>query len=457
MYKRLYFIGIIAYVWMTVLSVVFYKERIIFIDTAYALFNIVKDNSFWIGIYRFGDVFSELLPLFARRIGLSLNAIVMSYSLGFALFYFSCYVICGSIFKQYSLALVILLVNILFVADTFYWVASQLPQGIAMYIVILAYISSRQPGPSRWLAWLMLILALITVAFYHPLLVFTMAYTALFFALQSSIFPDKRQLYAVAAIFFFAIFLKALLFRTPYERHSMSGLKNFVTLFPNYFTLYSDKQFVYNCFTKFYWIPILSIVIILVYGKRKEWKKLILFSAAIFGYLFLIIVSFPSTDTQPFYIENLYLPVSLFIALPFIFDVLPVLEKKQMASLVISLIIITCGVRLYTTSNRYTARLDFERRILGQYGDTKIVLDAGKVHAGILQMVWGTPFEFLLLSETELHKPASIIIDEHPEKLAGLTTLKDGLRVNWETYPYNSLPARYFKFTDTLSGYIINP
>lgn len=46
MYKRLYFIGIAVYTIMLLLSVLFYKERIILLDTSYLLFHIIKDNFF---------------------------------------------------------------------------------------------------------------------------------------------------------------------------------------------------------------------------------------------------------------------------------------------------------------------------------------------------------------------------------------------------------------------------
>ncbi len=46
MYKRLYIVGFPVYIVMFALSIVFYKERTIFVDAAFELFYIIKDAGF---------------------------------------------------------------------------------------------------------------------------------------------------------------------------------------------------------------------------------------------------------------------------------------------------------------------------------------------------------------------------------------------------------------------------
>lgn len=455
MYKKIYSVGIAVYVFMLFLSVFFYKERIILLDTAFTVFNILKDNSFSIQVYRFGDVFSQMLPVLTRRLQLSLNTIILSYSAGFTLYYFVCYLICGSFLKQYRFSLAILLLNILFVSDTFYWITSQLPQAIALFMVVLAFLSNKHLNSNNALMLLVLILGAITVAFFHPLVLFIVVYAILFFAERKEAFADKRILYGIALVYFFAVILKAVLFRTTYEQHSLSGLKNFITQFPDYFTLYANKRFLYNCVAKYYWIPTITSAIIIFYTRIKEWKKLGLFVAFLLGYLMLINISYPTNATPEFYIESLYLPLSIFLGLPFIFDLLPLLEKRKMALPVIVLILLSGCLRIYLTHSIYTARLGWERNFMAQYLDKKVIVSAEKADTTLLQMLWGTPYEFCLLSSLEQHKTASIIIDNNPKERewAGGTT--KSLVVNWNVIPYSQLSTRYFHFTDTTSGYQI--
>ncbi len=455
MYRRLYFTGIFAYVVMLVLSLLFYKERSILLDSSFDLFYLLKDGGFDINVVRFSGVLSKVAPVLAIRAGLPLNEVLLCYSFGYAAYYFLCYFICGTILKKYDFALVILLCNILFVAETFYYIPSELPQGIAFALVVFAFVGGRNINSA--LGWVALTVLCIVCAFFHPLLLFVIAYTFVFFLLQKDRYFDVKQLSAITILFFVFVALKTVFIKAPYEQHAMGGLKNFVTQFPNYFTLYSDKLFLYNCITKYYWIPIFAVTIITLYRTNREWRKLAFFVLSVAGYLFLVNVCYPTKATPTFYIENLYLPIGVFLALPLVFDVLPFLEKKRLAFPVFVLILLTGCVRLYATHSVFTERLNLERDVIAKYNNKKVVIGSENVDADLLQMLWGTPYEFLLLGESENNKAASIIIDDKPRLREPACYITNALVVNWNVFPYCDLPTKYFHFTDTTSGYVIVP
>ena len=455
MYKRLYLTGFAAYAVMLVLSVVFYKERIVLNDCAYNLFYIVKDRAFDIQHFRFGNVVNQVLPVLATKANLSLAIIMICYSLGFTLHYLICYLVCGSILKRYDFALLILLVNILFVSDTFYWIPSELPQGIAILMVLLAAISNRSAQAPKRSTYVLMAAVVFTLAFFHPLLVFPIGFVAGFFWLKNQVI-GKRYLYLLLGIYFGSVLLKGVVFRTKYEAHSMSGLKNFVTQFPDYFTLYSNQQFLLHCLTLFYWIPVFFVGIVVYYIKTNERKMLWFFLLSFFGYLGLVNISYPNPVTPPFYIENLYLPLALFLGIPVVFDILPVLDAKKLAIPLFSLVVLTGCVRFYTTHNTYTTRLNWERDFLDKNRDKKLITGTTKNHAEILLMPWGSPYEFWLLSTSERNRSASIIIDDKPETRDWASGINNKFIVNWNIYPYEDLKGQYFKFTDTVSGYIVD-
>lgn len=438
---------------MLVLAHVFYKERTVFLDMAYNLFYIIKDKTFCLQLYRFGDMISQLPPIAARNAGLPIGAIFRFYSDGFILFYFTAYIICGSVLKRYDFALVLLLLNMLFAADTFYWMVSQLPQAIALLIIVFALISGRTFGSISAARWAILLTLFVTVIFYHPLIVFVLGFSLVFFALGNNPIADRKMIYALAIIYVSVMLFKVLVFKTPYEAHSMSGMKNFITQFPDYFTLFSNRRFLANCLTKYYWIPVFFFGIVVFYAKTGDRRKLWFFVSAFLAYFFLVDITYPTAVTPEFYIENVYLPLAIFLALPFVFDLLPLLDQKKIAAPLIVLVIVTGCFRVYATHPLYTARLDHERRILDAYGDRKVLLQATQADADTLLMLWGTPFEFLLLSESERNKPASIIIDKDAKKLMWAHDLRNGLLVNWNVYLYKDMPAQYYQFTDTVSTY----
>ncbi len=456
MYKRLYIMGIGAYIFMFVLSVLFYKERIILLDTAFTLFHIVKDHSFCIQVYRFGDVCSQLFPVLAVKAGLPLDAVIRSYSVGFMAYYFLCYFICGSVLKQYDFALVVLLLNILFVTHTFYWITSQLPESLALLMVLLAFISRRK-NPLDPPGLLLLFAGFVTLAFFHPISAIVLVYCIIYFYGRGGAFASKRLIYTIAGIFIMAVAVKATFFHTPYERNSLSGMKNFITLFPDYFTLFSNKRLLVLCGSTYYWMPVLFLSVVLFYSRTRRWKELLIFLTFFLGYLLLVNVSYATAATPVFYIESMYLPLSVFLAVPFVFELLPMLELRKLAMPAMAIIMLTGCARIYTAHSTYVARHSIERRYLDKYADKKVIAKATAGEVDTLQMLWGTAYECLLLSSIERHKTASIIIDEDPARLPWPTDERSAFLVYWDRFPYSGIDRRYFAFTDTVTGYTIAP
>jgi hypothetical protein len=456
MYKRLYVTGIAAWLLLLAMAMLFYKERILFLDASFVLFHIIREGTFCIQVYRFGDAIMQLLPVLSFKAGLPLKDLIMSFSVSPVLIGFGAYVICGSVLKEYRFALVILLTNILFAADTFYWPISQIPQGIAFLMLVLSLLNGKTVNEIRFTKWSLIAALLILLAFFHPLMSVIILFTLCFFWLSGNSVFDRKTLVYIAAIFFISLAVKLFFFNASYDRYSLSGLKNFVRLYPDYLHLYSNERLLHNCLTKYCWLPVIFIGIAVFYVRTAQWKKLVFIPAAVLGYILLINVTYPTAETPGFYIENLYLPVALFLALPLLFDVLPAIRIHRMALPVLLLIMVTGCARIYTTHTAYTARLQWERDFLKQNGDRKTVAPATMPGARVLQMTWGTCYEFLLLSVAEQGKPASIIIDDQPAKYEFATTEKKVLVVNWDRFPYTAVNNKYFHFTDTTTVYQVD-
>jgi hypothetical protein len=455
MYRKLYFIGIIAYIIMLVFSVFFYKERAILNDSAFTLFSILKDGSFCIQHFRIGDVFTQILPVLGCKASVRLNDILVLYSLGYIIFYFSCYIIAGSVFKQYHLAICILLFHLLITSETFYYIPSPLIVGATFSLAFFAFVTRQQKNRLHPLPAIIVAAASVLLAFFHPLLMFVLIYCAIFFLWQKELGIDLKILLRIGIIFFGALIFKMLFLRAPYEKHALGGLRNFVTRFPDYFSLYSHKRFFHNCLTEYYWVPFFFIAITLYYAVKKEHKKLLLFLFSVIGYYFLVNISYPDRNTPTFYMENLYMPLAFFLALPLVFDLFPFLHTRKMAVPLYIIILLTGCTRIYATHQIFTSRLNWERRFLEEHQDQKLIYPTSKVPLDTLQMVWGTPYEFWLLSTVEQGKTASIIIDDHPGDRYWAKFVPKSFLVNWNVYPYKELNPRYFHFVDTTTPYEI--
>lgn len=454
MHKRLYHIGFIGYAILFVLSIVFYKERTIFTDIAYHLFRIVCLDDFAIQHHRFGGVVTQIFPVLGNKLGLSLNNLLLIYSSGTLCYYVLCYVVCGTFLKQYKLALTLLLFNTLLVSDTFFWMISELPQGTAFLFVTFAVINTKT---SRYflppIKYIVVTLLLIVVAFFHPLLLFPTLFLFLFAFLSPNNNTPKATYFAFLFIYLCAYFVKFQFFKTPYDSAATTNINSTLLNLTHFFDLYATGVFLQDCIGKFFWLPICFVIIIFYYIRTHNWRKLLAYTTFVLGYIVLINTSYHYTSTTSFYMENLYLPLSVFTAVPLVFDIAPSLAFRANA-VILSVIILTSIARIsYDGVNTYNKRLQWERAYLKEHGHQKLIVQEQQIHLNNLQITWATCFEFWLLSTVETGSTASILIhtdisDKIPP--AGKTKSFIAPGSGW---PYHMLPKQYFIFKDTVSEY----
>lgn len=454
MYKKLFYVGIVPYLVLLVLSCLFYKERIIFADAANYMVYVTKTGSFSIEHYRYGVALLQILPLLGIKASASLDHVILLFSTSYALYYLGCYLLCGFAFKNYKMALVLLLFNTLFCTYTFYYMISELPIAIAMFLVVLSYINTKMK--LLWWQALIAFTMLITVVFLHPVAQLAIVFCLLFFLLskeKESI--NKKYIVMIGIALIIIIIIKRLFFTGYYEARSSEILSIFPVFFPKYFSLYSHQAFLQNCITNYYWIPVISALIIIGYILTKKWLKLALFLLFTIGYLVLVNTCFPTNYTRDFYMENLYLPIGLFIALPFVFDILPILlqAKKNTAIAMIALICATCCIRIYVNHKPYTNRLAWERKFLDKHPDEKLIVPETPAMVDTLFMTWATPYEFWMLSTIERGKTASIIINDQPVNFLGLQKENKEFGGAWAHFSYSALPKKYFIFPDSTNTY----
>lgn len=80
-------LGFFSYSVLFIFAVIFFKERTVFMDASYIVFSIVKDGKLAIQNFRFGSAFTQLFPLITLKLGLPLEKIILSYSVGFVIYF----------------------------------------------------------------------------------------------------------------------------------------------------------------------------------------------------------------------------------------------------------------------------------------------------------------------------------------------------------------------------------
>lgn len=449
--KTLYKTGFIAYALLLVMATLFYKERTIFMDAAYHLFHILMSNDFAIQHGRFGAVVTEVFPVVGSKLGLSLKNIMILYSSGTMFFYFLCYVVCGSVLKQYRYALIVLLFSILFATETFFWPYSELQQGCCMLLVMFAILNTKMQVVLKYA----LILALmVTLAFIHPLIIVPAAFLFIYLVLSGTGDISKKELVIGFGLFLVIYCIKAKFFVPPYEVNATTGFRQKIkNLLPQYFDLYSVKKFVNDCLGKFIWIPVTVIGTTAYYIVTKKWMLLAFYLISVVGFVSLINISYDYNGVPSFYIENLYLPLAIILAAPLVFEIIKEVNRKIIVLPLFLLVILSGSYRIYRQHDFFAARLNWFRGFYTENSDKKLIVDQSHVPMPTLIMHWGTPYEFWALSTLEQGRTASIIVTDNVDALIPPPGKTTSFISTYGGFPYSSFPKEYFKFTDTVSEY----
>jgi hypothetical protein len=434
----------------------FYLERMAHLDMAFQTFLILKSGLPEIQSGRFGALGTQVYPWLAQALGLPLKAVLVLYSLGHILWPFLLFGWCIRI-GQWRWALVMTLVPVLMTTYTFYWL-SEMPQGLVFLLAVIAWLHAKGTLQSiRWWQWPLWIVAMITAFYFHPMVMYALAFVCLFFGLEPARTTQWRLLHGTALGLFIAIALikYKVLKLDWYDAMSIERAEAFGKLWPHWFDIQSNRDFLHWCLTDYYMIPLALILCAGYYTWKQAWIKLALVLVYPVCFVLMVNIPFSGGDNQ-FYLENLYLPLAVFASVPLVFEVLPGLFADKFyipLALVLAIRLIHIGL----AHEPWTERIDWEKRLLQQTArqpHRKLILSEKQAPMDKLKLSWGSPYEFLILSSLQHPDSARcIIIDETPERFDSLAGKPQLFLGEFKNYPFKVLPHRYFNPIDT-SGYV---
>jgi hypothetical protein len=442
------------------LAIRFYQERIINLDMAFQAFLILKSGSLEIQSGRFGAAVTQVWPWAAQAMGLPLKGVLMAYSLGHVLWPAILAVFCWRI-GQWRWSLAIGMVATILTTHTFYWL-SEMPAGLSFLCAAFAWMHSRGSlSAFRWWEWPIWLGALVTAFYFHPLVLYAHAFLCLFFLLE---LHKPRSWLHLASLGVFGIltFLKYKVFKLDwYDAAAIKRQEAFGKLWPNWFDIESNRAFLKWSITDYWMLWIVLAGSVIYYLWKQNWSKGLLVLFWPLGFVLLVNVPFYEGLGQQFYMENLYLPLGVFAAIPFIFDILGETIKNDRLALNGAVVLaILFGLNLYRIEEAHrpwAAKLQWEKSFLKEtstLSDRKIVLSEKQAPMETLKMSWGSSFEWLMLSSL-VHPDSSrcLIIHESPERFDSLLTRPGLFFGAFKNYPFNELPGAYFNFQDT-SNYV---
>ena len=438
---------------LLIASIYFYLERTVFLDISFHLFFLTKGD-FAIQNSRFIAFLTQLFPLSGMALGLSLKPIMLLYSSAFVIVPFLYFLLIRYIVKDRDLSLIVVLSTFWLVSDTFFWIQSELPQGMWAMVLYFALFhkSLLQDQPNIWYQSFLSLIAFF-LAFAHPLLIFPILYCFAFFGLK---YKRTQFFWSQLVIYFSILIIKQLFFKAAYDSQAMGGLSSFKSLFPNYFTIDTNVQFLKYLINDYYLLLLGAIAVIAFYIKSKNWFQLLNYLIFSAFFLLLINVTYAGRNPEKFYIENLYLPLGMMLLFPLVLDVFKTIKREAVLTALISIVFIVRMIDIYSISGQYTDRVTYLESISDKLNEKKLdklIIPASTVDNKLLKMNWGFPYEMWLLSTMKTGKTQSVVLENEANELSWTMERKDAFITNWGVFDYPKLNPRYFILPDSTQSY----
>ncbi len=445
---------------LLVLSALFYQERMLFLDGPHNLFLLINDGHFHIEERRYGSFITQVLPLLGYRLHLPLSWIMILYSASFNLFFLAAGLLLVFRFKEYNLAILFALYLTLFASATFYWPNNEVHQGTAWLLLVFAinFFIARKKSTSL-LAIPLFIVSFSLAIWTHPLIILEAFFLWFYFWIGKTNWPFTRKQSISYTFFLFALaFYKLYLgFHSGYDSTKMENVTGFkISAIKDIFEYRQLHFFLHSCLVN-YWIFVLLFAsgILAMLRKHKYLLAAItIISAA--GYLLLVCITFRDENSNVFYMESEYMPMTVICCTSFVYFVLPFIRKSTGIALLLIIFSIRTGYIIHAAPT-FRGRVKVIERInikMKEKNLTKVVITnlPHDVDSTLL-MNWGAPVESIFLSVLKGENPQRTFIFQSPDELKVFNTAsKDTLLGCWEKRPAAKMNPHYFHL-DTAATY----
>jgi hypothetical protein len=444
---------------LAALALRFWPERTLILDASFQSYLFVTGGHPVVMVERFGAASVHLLPVAAVWAGAGLATVLALYSVSIVLFHWALFALSYHGLRDLRAALAIPTFNILLAGDSFYWMQNELLQAISLLFLALAWWSRRGDLANfRWWDYPLSIFLAVTLAYYHPLIIFPLGFAWLFFYMTPAR-PFSRRLLMVGAGVFGAAFLSKYIFRQPnfYDR-GMTGqfVREFSFSFDRLIHSQAMHDFLVHRTTTFWLLgPMLLLVLGFYLGRRHWWKAALVAGSTAF-YILLIMQRF--RDDDRWYIaESHYQAVAVFLLLPLFWDIWPWIRPRSVALGALVFIALIRLLGIYRMNRPYTDRLEYVKSLIEEtkvQPGRKFVIAEDQLQRRLLGMTWGLPFETWQI--TALESPDSVrVIGVAEDPVQAAASWPADSMVTFLMFPrqaFRDMPERYYRMRDT-TGY----
>lgn len=441
---------------LCVASLLYYKERMLFLDAPFIVYNIITEGRLYIQENRFGAFITQIVPLIGSKMHWPLKTILLSYSLSFNLFYLSVGFILTFVLKQYRKTILLCFYYLLFASEAFFWTNNEVFQATAWMMLafgVLCYGQKSTIHPFRLLLFTPLIF---TAIFTHAAIIPVVLLLYTYYLYINNRFTQLSAKAFISIVIISTIAAKLVMSNTQsYDSGKMHNALYF-SLHDIISGLGSDfsKAFIKRCIYN-YW----AASILFIYGMtsifiRRQYKLFSICLLGTIGYYVLICLVFGNlTDHHLFYIESEMMGMVIIMCLPFVYYVLPAMKPAQ-ALAVIAIVLAGRFVYIYHSAPKYTARVTLTTEILtwmNKQGVKKLAIAEDERVKNIMIEPWAAAAESIILSSMSNKPDVSFYFVKDSTAVPKDKYIYAGCFYNYKPEDMNT---RYFSI-DTTTEYTI--
>lgn len=453
-------LGHLSFFVLLVASVYYYKERILFADSAFQFFKIINFEKINIEAFRYGAILPELPVLLAIKLGFNLKLLTITYSVAFIALYYIVFLICIKLLKNTSAGLSIVLILIMCISESFFYPVTETHQSLVFSVLlfaILQYSSFRNSFIQILLASVVIILSFLT----HPVALYPLTFIIGYSAI------DKRQLRSIMPYILLALVIGLALAKVLLTDENSYEGKFFSELFKSpsiIFDLpfaYSTKFLIKRIFGLYLWVAVLELILIIHLSLKKEYLKLF-WQLSISGFFLIVTLLTYNKGDSDMLMERAFMPLALLVSIPLLKEMLENNTQYRMIKLTfLTLIIVVSFSRINVQGMKFRERTRFSQELMlktSKLPNRKFIVESSELQKHHYTY-WSNSFETLMLSSITENIPTQTIYPANDiNQLTKYTENANNVFLGadfWLEWNIDNLNHKYFNLSTELSYAIV--
>lgn len=400
------------------LSIVWYKFRMYFLDAPFIVFQIINDDSPAIMVGRYGAILTQIFPYIGQKFNLPMSVILLLYSMSFNLLYLVSGLILYKL-KAYHWVIMLAFYQIAFATDAFFWTNNEIHQSIC-YLALSAgiwYFVSSYPNCRKGLLYAISSALLLVAIITHPLAIPVVAYVIGFMFIIKELNINRRRDIFLVSFSLSACIVKYFLSKTNWydgdKLNQLSGQS--LSSWLSFMDKPVAKTFLPELFQN-HWSALIVIILVVTLLIRERLYLMLIWAIG-FSMVYMITISMIIIEYTRFYTESQWMAVAIFISLPLMY-LLQTISKSVISKITV-LVFILWIFNIPESYRSFKHRYEWQRSILDKMeskGIDKLMLsNTNKEVIENLKMAWALPVESLNISAAEYKRPMTFIINQ-PER-----------------------------------------